>query len=154
VITRPLDVSTRLRPPPRSFDYLYWVNVVVIALFFTYFGSRFVLSPGIAMGKGERLLPVFSSAVAGAVPTQLTVQIAQGGQLYVDTGFVTFEKLRGWLAAQARQTPGATLLILAHPSNSVDLLNKITDAANSVGIKVQLGGLDRSPASSRLDQAN
>ena len=94
------------------------------------------------MGKSERML-VFSNSVNGAVPTQLTLQIAQGGQLYVDTGFVTFEKLQEWLAVQARQNPGATLLVLVHPSNSAELLSKITDAADSVGIKVQLGGLDR-----------
>ncbi|HEU5078109.1 MAG TPA: hypothetical protein VFT72_02805 [Opitutaceae bacterium] len=142
MITRPLDLSTRLRGEPRNFDYLYWINGVIIALFFTFFGSRFVLSPGVAMGKSEKML-VFTNAVSGAVPTQLTLQIAQGGQLYVDTGFVTFEKLREWLATQAKQNPGATLLVLAHPSNSAELLSKITDAAESVGIKVQLGGLDR-----------
>lgn len=153
MITRPLDLSTRLRGEPRSFDYLYWINGVILALFFTFFGSRFVLSPGVAMGKSARML-VFTNSVNGAVPTQLTLQIAQGGQLYVDTGFVTFEKLQEWLAVQARQNPGATLLVLVHPSNSAELLSKITDAADSVGIKVQLGGLDRPQETSGIGKTN
>ena len=45
MITRPLDLAAKLRPPPRSFDALFWVNVGVVVGFFALFGSRFVLAP-------------------------------------------------------------------------------------------------------------
>jgi biopolymer transport protein ExbD len=148
MITRPLDLQSKLRPPPANFDYLFWVNGVLIALFFVFFGSRFVLSPGMGLGQIDQLLPANANAVAGAVPTQLTLNITQGEKLYVDTGFVTFEQLKDWLAAQAKVHPGATLLVRANPSNPTKLLFQITEAANAVGIKVQLAGLDRADASS------
>ncbi len=148
MITHPLNLSAQLRPPPRSFDYLYWVNAALIALFFVFFGSRFVLSPGIGIGRSDQLLPVVSDSVSSAVPTQLRLEVTEGGKFYIDTGFVSFDGLQQWLAAQAKRTPGATLLVLMHPANSVELLNRITDAANSVGLKVQQGALDRTTTAS------
>jgi len=148
MITRPLDLQSKLRPPPASFDFLFWVNGALIAMFFVFFGSRFVLSPGMGLGQIDQLLPANANAVAGAVPTQLTLNITQGEKLYVDTGFVTFEQLKDWLATESKTHPGATLLVRANPSNPTKLLFKITEAANAVGIKVQLAGLDRAEASS------
>jgi biopolymer transport protein ExbD len=146
MITRPLDLQSKLRPDPTSFDYLFWVNGALIALFFVFFGSRFVLSPGMGLGQIDQLLPVNAASVSGAVPTQLTLNITQGEKLYVDTGFVTFDQLKDWLATQAKVHPGATLLVRANPSNPTKLLFRITEAANAVGIKVQLAGLDRAEA--------
>jgi biopolymer transport protein ExbD len=100
------------------------------------------------LGQIDQLLPVNANAVAGAVSTQLTLNITQGEKLYVDTGFVTFEQLKDWLATQAKAHPGATLLVRANPNNPTKLLFQITEAANAVGIKVQLAGLDRAEASS------
>ncbi len=146
MITRPLDLSSKLRPPPANFDFLFWINGVLIALFFVFFGSRFVLSPGMGLGQVDQLLPVNANAVAGAVPTQLTLNITQGEKLYVDTGFVTFDQLKEWLAVQAKAHPGSTLLVRANPSNPTKLLFQITEAANAVGIKIQLASLDRAEA--------
>lgn len=148
MITRPLDVSTRLRPPPRNYDYLFWVNGVLIALFFIFFGSRFVLSPGLGVAANEELLPLVNNAVRGAVPTQLTLRITPGGQLYVDTGFVTFPQLQEWLAAEAKRNPGATLLVLGPPKNSQELHYQVVNAANAVGLRVQVAALDSADVSS------
>ena len=49
MITRPLDLAAKLRPEPRRFDALFYVNVGVLALFFLVFGSRFVLAPGLGL---------------------------------------------------------------------------------------------------------
>ena len=49
MITRPLDLASKLRPEPRSLDALFYVNVGVLALFFTMLGSRFVLAPGLGV---------------------------------------------------------------------------------------------------------
>jgi hypothetical protein len=44
VITQPLELDKHLRPPPRSFDVFFYVNVGVLALFLTLFASKFVLA--------------------------------------------------------------------------------------------------------------
>lgn len=147
MITRPLDVSTKLRPAPRNFDFLFWVNGVLIALFFSFFGSRFVLSPGMGLGQAESMLPVIPNAVSGAVATQLQLEVAEGGKLCIDTGFISFETLQVWLAEQAKRTPGAVLLVKCNVSNSLELMTRIVGAANEVGIKVQFAAVDRAPAS-------
>ena len=66
MITHPLDLASRLRPPPRSFDALFLVNGGLIILFFFLFGSRFVLAPGLGVGFQ---LPEMAAAGAGAAPT-------------------------------------------------------------------------------------
>jgi hypothetical protein len=142
MITRPLDVSTRLRPPPRSYDYLFWVNGALIALFFTFFGSRFVISPGVGVATAEDMLPVVRGSVVGGVPTQLTLSI-EGDQMYVESGSVTLPMLKVWLAEQAEQQPGATLLIHYNVKNSTaELLLQVVTAANAVGIRTQLSALE------------
>src|SRR4051812_50199863 len=57
MITRPLELESRLSPPPRDLDFFAWVNVGLIALFFTLLGSRFVLAPGLLVGSADFRLP-------------------------------------------------------------------------------------------------
>ena len=49
MITRPLDLASKLRTEQRSLDALFWVNVGILVLFFTLFGSRFVLAAGLGV---------------------------------------------------------------------------------------------------------
>jgi len=49
MITRPLDLASKLRPPPRDFDFVFLVNGGLIVMFFMLFGSRFVLAPGLGV---------------------------------------------------------------------------------------------------------
>lgn len=57
MITRPLDLASRLRPPPRGLDWLFVMNVALVALFFSLFGSRFVLAPGLGLISACRASP-------------------------------------------------------------------------------------------------
>lgn len=151
MITRPLNISARLRPPPRNFDFLFWVNGALIALFFTFFGSRFVLSPGMGIATTGGILPVLPNAVSGAVVTQLQLEVAEGGKLCIDTGFISFENFRDWLKEQAQGTPKATLLVKYNVSNPTELLTRIVGAAGEVGIAVQLAAVDRYQTSAPRD---
>ncbi|HEY8931687.1 MAG TPA: hypothetical protein VIM44_00065, partial [Rariglobus sp.] len=72
MITRPLNLSARLRPPPRGFEFLFYVNGGLIALFFVLFGSRFVLSPGLGL---DFSVPSMPEAMTGAVSTDVVVAI-------------------------------------------------------------------------------
>ena len=53
MITRPLDLASKLRPEPRNFDWLFFVNAGLLVLFFVLFGSRFVLAPGEGQGAAR-----------------------------------------------------------------------------------------------------
>lgn len=138
MITRPLELSTRLRPPPKSYDYLFWVNGALIVLFFSLFGSRFVLSPGFGVAQNAELLPIVPSAVIGAVPTQLTLNIMENGDLYVEKGLVTLSMLSEWLESEAKRNPGATLLVRASSKTGLDSMTEIVNAANKAGFRVQI----------------
>ena len=59
MITRPLDLASRLSRAPRDLDVVHWASVAAILLFFSLVGSRFVLAPGLLLGReaGEFTLP-------------------------------------------------------------------------------------------------
>lgn len=62
MIVRPLDLASRLRPEPRDFDALFYVNAGMLALFFSLFGSRFVIAPGLEL---DFQVPVVAGAGRG-----------------------------------------------------------------------------------------
>ncbi|WP_415910232.1 hypothetical protein [Oleiharenicola sp. Vm1] len=68
MITQPLGLVAKLRPPPRDFDVFFWANAALIVLFFLLLGSRFVLAPGMPVKVGEPAaleLPQVNAAMQG-----------------------------------------------------------------------------------------
>ena len=49
MLTRPLELASRLRPAPRGLAWPFLVNAGLLVLFFSLFGSRFVLAPGLGV---------------------------------------------------------------------------------------------------------
>lgn len=49
MITRPLDLQSRLTPPSRRLNVLPLFDVLLIAFFFSLLSSKFVLSPGLTL---------------------------------------------------------------------------------------------------------
>ena len=94
MITRPLDLASRLRSAPRNFDALFYVNVGALALFFAMFGSRFVLAPGLGL---DFRMPVLAGAMAGAATTQRVVSVLPSGQIFAADGLLNMAQLREWL---------------------------------------------------------
>jgi biopolymer transport protein ExbD len=133
VITRPLDLLSKLRPPPRNFDFLFLVNGALIVLFFILFGSRFVLSPGLSVNGTAPELPVNRSAIDGAVATPVSVSVNASEQIFVDTGLVTQAQLREWLVAQGKRHPGSALLLIVDARVSTDVITQISEAATTAG---------------------
>jgi biopolymer transport protein ExbD len=126
MITRPLDLASRLQPEPRNFDALFYVNVALVALFFTLFGSRFVLSPGIQ-------LPVIAGARAGAIPTETVIRVRGSGQLLTADGLLPEAQLPTWLQDQARLHKHPALLIEADTRAATGAWMRIVDLARSAG---------------------
>src|ERR1035441_6645559 len=86
MIARPLDLASRLRPPPHGTGALHYVNVGLLGLFFSVFGSRFVLAPGLGV---DFQLPQLSGARADASPTtSYIINVLRSGQIFTEDGLV------------------------------------------------------------------
>lgn len=135
MITRPLDLASKLSPPPRSFDVFFYVNVGLLALFFSVFGSRFVLAPGLGV---DFQLPRMAGADDGARQTTHVVSVLQSGQIFAGDGLMNLPQLREWLKAQALTVPHPVLLVRASANVTGSSLTEITSAARQAGFGVVL----------------
>lgn len=115
MITRPLDLASRLRPASRGWDALFYVNVGALLLFFVLFGSRFVLSPGLAV---DFALPKAGAAATSAVITDLVIAVPATGMAVVDGAVLDFPGLGVWLREQTT-TGGAPKRLLVQASGAL-----------------------------------
>jgi biopolymer transport protein ExbD len=129
MITRPLDLASKLREEPRGFDTLFYVNVGVLVLFFFVFGSRFVLSPGLGV---DFQLPVVPEAVSNAVTTTSTISVKNSGQIFAD-GLLSLPQLREWLKVEAKKNKHPSLLVRMSAGVPVSLQTEIASAAREAG---------------------
>jgi biopolymer transport protein ExbD len=117
MITRPLDLASRVRPLPQNFDAFYFINAALLVLFFILFGSRFVLAPGLGVGLADGFkLSEMPGAKAGATITNVVISVPRPGVALVDDGMISFARLDGWLRARAKEYKTPVLLIRADRS--------------------------------------
>lgn len=144
MITRPLDLAARLRPEPRNFDWLFYVNVGLIGLFFVVFGSRFVLAPGLGV---EFRLPSMAGAVAGARQTTHAITVMASGQILTGDGDRKLDQLDEWMARQAKGVKDPVLLVRADAAVPLAVLAAISSAAKRAGfVEVLLAAGERDAA--------
>lgn len=146
MITRPLDLASRLRPEPRNFDWLFFVNAGLIVLFFSLFGSGFVLAPGLGV---EFQLPVVEGADAAARPPTHVINVLSSGQILTNNGKRTMPQLREWLQAQGRTTQRPRLLVRGDAEVSIGVQAEIVSAANAAGFDVLFAAVDPISRSNR-----
>lgn len=146
MITRPLDLASKLRPAPRNFDMLFFVNGGLIVLFFVLFASRFVLAPGLGV---DFVMPEMPGAMAGAARTTQVISVVRPGLIFVDDGAINFDQLREWLKVQAKKTKQPSLLVRYSTKVSVNDLTDIVSAARAEGFAVVLGALEPAAAGAR-----
>ena len=142
MIARPLDLASRLRPPPQGMVTLHYVNVGLLGLFFTLFGSRFVLAPGLGV---DFQLPQQPGAQAGAAQASNVISVLRSGQIFTDEGLVDMGQLGEWLATRAARERTPTLLIRASSGVTLADLTEIEGAARDAGYRVLLGAEERGP---------
>ena len=130
MITRPLNLSSRLRPPPRSFEFLFFVNAGLIALFFVLFGSRFVLSPGRGV---DFSVPELPESIAGAVATDVVVAVKGADMAFVEGAKVNFAGLRQYLIERAHGQRSLRLLVQADAALTTRELTEVYDMARAAG---------------------
>ncbi len=140
MIARPLDLASRLRPPPQGTGALHYVNVGLLGLFFVLFGSRFVLAPGLGV---DFQLPLQPGAQSGAAQASHVISVLRSGQIFTDEGLVDMGQLRDWLKARAARESRPTLLIRASSQVTLSELIEIEGAAHDAGFRVLLGAEDR-----------
>jgi biopolymer transport protein ExbD len=130
MITRPLNLSSRLKPAPRGFEFLFFVNMGLIALFFVLFGSRFVLSPGLGLDFN---LPTFAGALPGAVATDVVVAVKAADMAFVEGAKVNFAGLREYLVEKAKGHADLRLLVQVDSALPARELTEIYDMARAAG---------------------
>lgn len=104
MITRPLDLASRLRPAPRGVDALFYVNVAALGVFFFVFGSRFVLAPGLAV---DFALPAADESATARLGTDVVIAVPASNMAVVDGAVVDFNGLGEWLRVRAKNAPEA-----------------------------------------------
>jgi biopolymer transport protein ExbD len=140
MITRPLDLASRPRPPPRNFDAFYFINAGLIVLFFLLFGSRFVLAPGLGVRlKGGFALPAVAEAQTNAVATNVFISVPRSGVALVDEGMITYRRLGAWLQERAKEHKAPALLIRADrrvPMQDIADIHALATAAGFTYVQV------------------
>lgn len=129
MITRPLDLASKLRDKPRTFDFLFFVNGGLIVLFFSLFGSRFVLAPGLGV---EFQIPTMAGASAGAVTTDRFISVLPTGQIFAD-GLMNISQLSEWMKSEAKRLKSPSLLIRASSGVPISQLTDIVSIARKAG---------------------
>lgn len=141
MITRPLDLESRLSPPARDLDAMAWMNVGIIVLCFSLLGSRFVLAPGLLIGREADGFSLPTATDLQYSPTgSVMVNYLQDDLIIFEDAFIKLPELRKRLEAYAKQHPGEVLLLLADKRVSAQALADLTAMATSAGFaNVQMG---------------
>jgi len=145
MITRPLDLASKLRPEPRGMDALFFVNVGLLAVFFLNFGSRFVLAPGLGV---DFQMPGMAGALAGAATTDRVISVRQAGQIFADDGLLNLAQLREWLKTEAKKLKHPSLLVRASAGVPVSELAEIVSSAREAGFGRVVLGAEEAPSDS------
>ena len=133
MITRPLDLASKLRPPPRNLDALFFVNAGLIVLFFSLFGSQFVLAPGVGV---DFRLPKVAGATASARPSTHSIFVLKNGQILTPNGNEKLDGLARWLGSEAKKTRAPLLLVRMSEGAPMSMFADIVSVAQQAGFEV------------------
>lgn len=136
MITRPLELESRLSAPPRDLDFFAWVNVGVIVLFFSLLGSPFVLAPGPLVdvsGQSTIELPQVGKMEEGTRGPSVVVSYRRDNVILFEGGMYTLSELKKHMEGYAKKHPGAVMLVLADRQVSIQDFLKLCDTARALG---------------------
>ncbi len=137
MITRPLDFVSRLSPPPRDMDFVAWVNVGVIVLFFGLLGSRFILAPGVDVQTGGLTpaldLPSAMGSTIGTGAASVVVSYRRDNIILFEGGMYSPLELKRQLEAYVAKHPGAVMLVRADRQVTAQALFELWDLAKQIG---------------------
>ncbi len=148
MISQPLELRARLRPPPRDLDVFFWANVAIVCLFFALLGSRFVLAPGLWVsvqppGQAEFNLPTVRSAMQGAAT--VVVSYRRDNMILFEGGIYEFKDFRPVLERYAQAHPKAALLVRFDRQVSMQGFTELCDLARAAGFATVLLATESAP---------
>ena len=116
-------------------DTLFYVNVVLLGLFFALFGSRFVLSPGIELLQPDFALPESEGVGGTAVSTMAVISVLGPNMVFTSEGCMSFGELAVWLPSQVARggEQKSRLLVRADAGVSAEDIMEISDLATAAG---------------------
>lgn len=136
MITRPLELESRLSPPPRDLDFVAWVNVGVIVLFFSLLGSRFVVPPGMPISLGEQnylTLPLGGGTGESPPGESVVVNYLRDNVVLFEDGMYSLADLRKQMAVYTKKHPDAVMLVLMDRQVSVQAFLDLSNMAKAAG---------------------
>lgn len=145
-LTKPFELEHVLSIPERRLNAAAVIDVLLISLFLSMLGSRFIFAPGLTIDLALEL-PVSSQSKLVGVPTDavLTVKVltAKGDNLYIFNGSIyTFKGLEQMFKeynVTLNHKKASILLIKADKSLSMDTFVKLVDLARLAQFsKIQL----------------
>lgn len=142
MISRPLELASRLRSEPRSLDALFFVNCGLLVLFFALFGSRFVLAPGLGL---DFRLPGVVGANAGARAPTHVITVVNSEQILTSDGLRKLSELRDWLAFNAKGARSSLLLVRGSAAVPMSVLTEVASAAALTGYEVLWAAAEPGP---------
>ena len=139
MITRPFNFEAMIKRPEARLEAVPFIDVFLIAVFFSVLSSKFVLAPGIALS-----LPSTRAAPVDAIPTAhvLTVMETQGAEvlIYETGGILTLDSFAKVLAERGEDFSDAVLLIRADRDVSLQVLTRVWEIALEAGFgRVMIG---------------
>jgi biopolymer transport protein ExbD len=138
MLSRPLDLASRLRPAPRNFDHVFLINLGLIALFFKVFDSPYVLAPVLEVGGFE--LPAAAQAGVGAPTPTLRIAVTVGGpgepSIFVDNGPHNLTQFKALLKEHARTVKTPVLFMQVDRRVPFGDVTTIWSAAEDAGFRV------------------
>ena len=152
MITRPLELESRLSRPPRDLDFVAWVNVAVVVLFFSLLGSRFVLAPGLLIGTdGEKFELSKTPAPQYARTASIVVSYRRDDVILFEGAIIKLPELQQRLADYAKKHPGQVLLLIADRHVTLDAVAKLSEMARSLGFAYVQTASERLDSDSEMD---
>lgn len=147
MITRPLDLQSRLSPPPRDADMFFWLNVSVVTLFFGLLGARFIQGTGETMRldgtTGGFAVPQVSAVTQATA--SVVVSYRRDNMVLFEGGIFDLRDLRAPLERYAKQHPGSTLMARVDKEVSAQGLLDLCDLARQAGFAQVLLAAEQRP---------
>jgi biopolymer transport protein ExbD len=135
MITRPLDLQSRLSAPPRDADVFFWLNAGAVALFFGLLGSRFILGPGVPVqiNGGPPGLDIPRTATVTQGAASVVVSYRRDNMVLFEGGIFELRDLNAPMEKYVKGHPGATMMMRVDKQVSVQGLLDLLDLAKKAG---------------------
>ncbi|MBL9200406.1 MAG: hypothetical protein JNL39_07860 [Opitutaceae bacterium] len=112
----------------------------MIVLFFSLFGSPFVLAPGLPV---RFRLPVVKGSESSAKAPTHVVDVVDHSQVYASDGLRKLSDLKDWLARQPKPADRKPVLLVRGGADApIAVLTEIASAAATAGFEVLLAATE------------